>query len=155
MISLGPIIALVRKKELTTMIKHNRNTIYALIIAIILSIYLLGCQPKTSSLINPEEQVIRSVLEMEFEQLSKRIDVDHEQLEREMLKRLNELERKEEINKAINAAGKAFTSTGEINPVGIVAILAAVFGVGAVADNRKKDGIIKTLKSTPNANSTE
>jgi len=127
-------------------IKHYKSTSFAVIIAIILSVWLIGCQSTTESLVNPEEKVTKSVLEKEFEFLSSKVDANIEEIRLEYQKRLEDLKRQDDIKRAITEASAAVANSGTINPVGIITLLAAILGIGSIADNRKKDGIIAGMK---------
>jgi hypothetical protein len=136
-----------KKAEQVKTLRHYRNSAVAVVITVILSIWLLGCESTTSSLIDPEQKVTRSILEEEFNFLSSKIDANIDEIKLEYQKRLEDLQRQDEIKRAITEASAAVAQSGTINPLGIVTLLAAIMGIGSIADNRKKDGIIAGLKS--------
>jgi predicted small lipoprotein YifL len=128
-------------------IRHYQNTVISILLALLLLVFLIGCQSKAPSMLDPDEQVTKSVLEEEFKFLSAQINADIDMLRIEYQKRLEEIARKEQLKAAFSEAAAVMSRSGEMNPIGIVTLILAVLGVGSIADNRKKDGIIKGLKN--------
>jgi high-affinity Fe2+/Pb2+ permease len=136
-----------KKAEQMKILRHYRNSAVAVIITVVISIWLIGCQSKTASLIDPSEKITRETLENEFGYLAKKVETNLDNLQLEYQRRLEDLQRQDEIKRAITEASAAVAQSGTINPLGIVTLLAAIMGIGSIADNRKKDGIIAGLKS--------
>lgn len=126
-------------KNLTDKIKealrHNQALTVAVVICIALGIYLIGCESSVTSPINPPKKVTRVQLDAEVERLLVDIELAIEDLNKQDL-----------FKQKLFEIGLAAAQGGTINPIGAGVTLLGILGIGAVADNRKKDSIIKTLQ---------
>lgn len=100
------------------------------LISIGLLVYAYGCEPTTTSLINPNLKVNSSQLNTEFEILL----LQHEQ-------RTQDIDRQFEIRNMLFQQGLTIVQNGSINPIGLITAIIAFFGIGTAIDDlrlRKK-----------------
>jgi len=124
------------KDKIKKILNHNMFLFVALGIIIVVGAWGIGCQPTVESPINPGEKVTRVELDADVEHLVSDIDSAYDNLAQQELFRQKLFE-----------IGLAYAQTGGINPIGAGVSLLGILGLGAVADNRRKDSIIKTLKN--------
>ena len=124
------------KEKIKKVLNHNMFLFVALGIIIVIGVWGIGCQPTVESPINPGGKVTRTELDADVEHLSAKIEMAYENLAQQELFRQKLFE-----------IGVAYAQTGGINPIGAGVSLLGILGLGAVADNRRKDSIIKTLKN--------
>lgn len=101
-----------------------------MLLANIVLLYAYGCEPKTTSLIDPALQVTHSQLELEFKILAAK----HQEA-------ISDLEKKQEIRNLFFQQALLTTQTGSINPAGVITSLLAIMGIGVGLDDirvRKK-----------------
>ena len=109
---------------------NKTGSAIAIIGVCIILIYAFGCQPKTTSLIEPGKQVNRTELLTELEILKLKFE-----------DRAADLDKQDEIRNIILQQSLTIANTGDINPLGIITSALAIFGAGASVDNvrlRKK-----------------
>ena len=126
--------ALLKKLQTTT--SHNQFLATALVIVICMSIWFIGCQSTTPSPLRPEIKVTRAELEDEIAAFATKVD-----------QAVADLDRQDAFKQKLAEIGIAVAQGGTIDPIGAGVTLLSILGIGAVADNRKKDSIIKTLKN--------
>lgn len=106
--------------------------------------YAYGCEPKTTSLIDPGQKIT-------LEQLQNEVDIL-------MLKsetRLNDLQKQYELRDFVFNQSIKIAETGTINPIGVITSLLAVMGIGLGADDlRLRKERKKTLTYEPNVQNT-
>lgn len=115
--------------------RHNQFFALALAVAIALFVWLVGCESSTTSPINPPKKVTRPELNAEIEYLTARIDIA-----------VADLDKQDLFKQKLFEIGLVAAQGGTVNPVGAGVTLLGILGIGAVADNRKKDSVIKTLQ---------
>ena len=115
--------------------RHNQALAVAVVACLALGVYLVGCESQVTSPINPPKKVNRVQLNAEIERLVVDIDLATEDLNKQDL-----------FKQKLFEIGLAAAQGGTVNPVGAGVTLLGILGIGAVADNRKKDSIIKTLQ---------
>ena len=115
---------------------HNSFLAIAVVIAIAMGAWLIGCESTTQSPLRPEVKVTRPELETEIEMFKVKVD-----------QAVQDLDRQDLFKEELFNIGLAVAQGGTINPIGAGVTLLSILGIGAVADNRKKDSIIKTLKN--------
>ena len=115
--------------------RHNTFISVAIVISAILLVWAYGCNSTTKSPWNPEVNITRAELEAEIEMLNAKIRSAYADLERQ------DLFKQELFN-----IGVILAEGGTVNPVGAGIGLLGILGLGAVADNRKKNAVIKTLQ---------
>lgn len=111
-------------------LKDKYPIIFSLIICGLMLLYAYGCEPKTTSLIEPSRKVTRPELVTELDILIAKSDIA-----------FSDLERQEKLRSLILQQTLTFHQTGIVDPVGLITSLMAVLGIGAVADDvrlRKK-----------------
>jgi len=125
-----------------TTIKEKWPTFVTFQACIFMIFYAYGCEPKTTSLIDPGQKVTRPQLKTEIELLMMQSE-----------NRIADLDRQEALRQAIFEQGLIMAQTRTINPIGVVTSLLAVLGIGMSADDirlRKKvkvlDIELKTVK---------
>jgi hypothetical protein len=122
--------------KLKQIIRHNQFFTTALVIVICMSIWMIGCESTTQSPLRPETKVTRAELQDEIAAFQTKVE-----------QAVTDLDRQDAFKAKLAEIGIAVAQGGTINPVGAGISLLGILGLGAVADNRKKDSIIKTLKN--------
>ena len=117
------------------MIRHNQGLAAGVVLCVLLVTWAYGCQSQTSSIIDPSVKVTRAEAAIELQTL-----LDKAELQKA------EFDKQDEIKGAIFNIALTIAEGGTINPVGAAVTLAGILGIGAVVDNRKKDGIIAGRK---------
>jgi len=116
--------------------RHNQFLTFAVVIVVVLGAWLIGCESQVASPFNPSRDVTRSQLNNEVEKYMVDLELAYADLDKQDL-----------FKQKIFELGVVAAQGGTINPVGAGITLLGVLGIGAVADNRKKDSIIKTMKN--------
>lgn len=116
-------------------LKEKIPAFITLNICIFLVWYAYGCEPKTTSLIDPQRKVDRAQLKTEIELLIMQSE-----------NRIADLDRQVAIRKAIFEQGLLIAQTGSINPLGVATSLLAVLGIGMTADDIR---LRKKIKKQP------
>lgn len=124
-------------EKIAVTLRHNQFFGTAIILALVVIFWVYGCTSETASPWSPPEKLNREELNAEIELMNARITTAYADLDKQDLF-------KQELfnNLAIMAEG------GTVNPMGVGLGLLGILGLGAAADNRKKDSVIKTLKNT-------
>lgn len=112
-------------------IKHNRFIISSIIVSVIIIGYAYGCQAEVQSPFDTWKMVTRPQLEIEVQKYAATISLAYA-----------DLQKQEEVKNLIVNAGLAYAQGEGINPVGLIATVMGILGIGAVVDNRQKDVII-------------
>ena len=123
-------------EKVKKVLAHNQFMTIAVVVVIALSVWLVGCESTTQSPLQPEKKVTRPVLIAEIEMFKVKVD-----------QAVADLDRQDLFKQELFNLGLAVAQGGTINPIGAGVTLLSILGIGAVADNRKKDSIIKTLKN--------
>jgi len=124
------------KKLLETLFNHERYQSISIIVCSLLLLYFYGCEPKCKSIITPDENVTRSELDLEIEQVIAKANIGYASLEQQ-----------EELRDLLFEQALTAASSGTINPIAILTSAAAILGVGATADNIRKRKEIKRLST--------
>lgn len=127
--------------------RHNQSMVISLILACIFSFWFLGCQSETQSILMPELKVTEGELSIEYSSEIRRIENELLTLKETTELRMQDLHRQDAIKQALFNNAMLIAESGNPNPLGLLSLLGTIFGIGAVIDNRKKDGIIKGMKS--------
>ncbi len=117
-------------------LRHNQFLAVGIVIVIALGIYLVGCESSVTSPLSGKK-VTRPLLSAEVELKVAEIEAAYADLDKQDL-----------FKQKVFELGLAAAQGGTIDPVGAGVTLLGILGIGAVADNRKKDSIIKTLQKT-------
>lgn len=110
--------------KLIELIKDKWPIISSMIIIAGLLFYAYGCEPKTQSLINPNEKVNLAELQLEIDTLMAKSEI-----------RFADLQRQYELKDFIFNQSLIILETGTVNPVGIATAVLAIAGLGAGADD--------------------
>jgi len=122
-------------KKIGEVVRHNQFIMTAIVIGVVMVVWVYGCASTTKSPWKPEEKLTREELTAEIELMNTKIKTAYADLEKQELF-------KQELFKV----GVIMAEGGTVNPIGVGIGLLGILGIGAVADNRKKDSVIKTLK---------
>ena len=120
--------------------KHYVSLICAGLIATVLWL-AYGCQPKTSSLLQPNRKVTGPELSIELETLVGMYDL-----------RIDDLEKQAAFQQWFFDQAAEFATTGTANPIGVLMSLLSIFGIGAGADNLR---VRKKLKNVGKSSKEE
>ena len=115
----------------------ERFTVICICVALFIIAWFGGCQPKVSSMIDPQRKVTRAVLLSEIDMIIAQAQ-----------DKLQTLDQKEALKKLINQQAILIGSTGQINWLGLLTSAAGIVGAGALVDNVKKGNRIKDLQKT-------
>ncbi len=119
-------------EKIKEVIRHNLGLTWGGVLAILLAIMLIGCEMEVMSPIS-NTMVTEKQLAIEVSGVNSEVE-----LAKEKLVKLG-MARDKIANVAIILA-----EGGTLNPLLFVTSLLSLIGIGAVADNRTKDKIIKT-----------
>ncbi|KKN45296.1 hypothetical protein LCGC14_0684490 [marine sediment metagenome] len=122
--------------KIKEMLRHNQFLTTAAVIVVVLGVWLMGCESQVKSPFNPDRDVTRQQLQNEVDKYIVDIELAFVDLDRQDL-----------FKQKLFEIGVVAAQGGTINPVGAGITLLGILGVGAVADNRKKDSVIRTMKS--------
>lgn len=120
-------------KTLTKPFRHNSGLCLGLVISVAVLAWVFGCAVTTKSPTDPEVKLTRMELDAEVENIANKIALAY-----------SDIAKQEEIRSTIMNIGVAYVTGEGVSPVGIVTTLAALAGLGAVVDNRRKDAVIKS-----------
>jgi len=151
-------------------VKHNTGLAVAVIFCIMLTLWGFACDSVVASITNPERKITRDELAVEVKQEAARIErdaslqvrelqiqidtilskaqVDAEALQAVATAREKQLNTQDNLKGAILNVGLAIAEGGTINPAGVIFTMAGALGLGAIVDNRRKDGLIVDIKET-------
>lgn len=156
-------------------IRHNVAFVTSIVMCLAMVCWTYGCDSKVTSIVKPGENVTRAQLAVEVKQqggtitrsLAQKIgayQVQVSQLRRDIeaakeaaaadvnaLAALSDLkyadlDRQDAIKIKALEIGQVVAAGGTVDPVGAVLSFMGILGIGAVIDNRRKDGIIAGQK---------
>lgn len=116
-------------------IRHNQCLATAAVICIALGCWIYGCLSQVESMRISDKMVTRPQL---------KIEVDTFLAEAKL--KFDDLNRQDAFKRQLFDYGLIVAQGSSVNPVGVAVSLFGILGIGAVADNRRKDGVIKGLK---------
>jgi len=123
-------------EKIKTALRHNQFLALSLVLVLALGLWLVGCDSKTTSPFNPAKEVSRQQLDNDVEKYVKDLELAYADLDRQDL-----------FKQKLFEIGLAAAQGGTVDPIGAGVTLLGILGIGAIADNRKKDSIIKTLQN--------
>lgn len=126
-------------------IRHNQSMTIGIVLALTFSFWFFGCQSKTKSLIDPTIQVTEDELNIEYTSELSRLESEMQVLKQTTEVRLQDLKRQDKFKQALFENAVLIAETGNPNPLGLLSLLGTIFGISAIIDNRRKDGVIKGL----------
>jgi hypothetical protein len=130
---------------ITETIRHNRGMFISIILMMIFSLWFLGCPSKTTSIIDPIKKVTEDELNIEYTAELSRLENEMQVLKSTTEIRLQDLHRQDKFKQGLYENAKLIVDNNNPNPLGLLSLIGTIFGIGAVIDNRKKDGLIKGL----------
>ena len=142
-------------EKMGKMVRHNPGQAIALIVCIIAAVWMFGCESKVQSMTESGRKVTRAELQVEKTNIVADLQAQIAAIDRqisttqmqfgEKTKRLDQLDA---TKQKLAEFGIVALQGGTVNPVGAAVALLGIFGLGAVVDNRKKDGLITDIKKT-------
>lgn len=130
-----------------TMIKDHIFTSTSLTIIAGILITFIGCQPTTESIITPGKQVSRSELQAELNLAVADYEAKTKHIIALAESRNEKIIQQEQFWAWVGNELALYAQTGTVNPIGIIAGLFGLLGVGAACDNVKQRLTIKNLKN--------
>jgi hypothetical protein len=155
---------------------YHRGVLAAGVIVTALAGYLVGCEPRTHSLISPGDSITASQLVAETQIVESNLDRQRNELVREVsdfneeVARFNEateaavveLQRQHELRQQITETIGGFASDaveGRFNPISAISALVTLITVGTASglmvDNVRKNRVIKLLKDDGQTSNTK
>ncbi len=122
-------------KNIWRWIKHNPWVCSVMLLLLLLLFWAFGCEPKAQSPSGTGQRITRSELKIEiaaFVSRAEQADVV--------------LAKQEKLRKLLLEQGLILAHGGVINWYSLATSAMSILGVGAVLDNRRKDGKIKIQK---------
>ena len=148
-------------------VDHNRGLVTALLLAVMLSVWVVGCQPKTTSVLDPHQKVTAAELQREMaivsRDLSKReamiaqmqaaLEAEAQEKSDAIAAAIDDLDRQIAMRKqmitAIGAMGQSLAA-GTLTPAaginGVVSLILLLGAGGLGVDNLRKNRVIQQLK---------
>lgn len=123
---------------------HNRYLAVTILLTAALSVWLVGCQPMTGSVLKPGEKVTAVELEREAVVVQADVEAKLKQLELAQADIQRQVELRTQAIQILGGLAETAT-TGTFTPatgINAVVTLLGLIGLGAVADNRRKDKVI-------------
>lgn len=124
-------------KKIKKVVGHNQMLAFAMLIVIALGVFMFGCESRVTNPFNPDgPKVTRAELKIELDRYLAKVDLA-----------VLDLDKQDAIRAKLAEIGLVLAQGGTVNPIGAGMAMMSILGLGAVADNRRKDGVIKTLKN--------
>lgn len=122
-------------KKIWTWIRHNPFFAVALVLLLLFMFWLLGCESTAPSPVDPTRSVTRPQLHIEIDSFLSRVEIATLQLDKK--DKLRQL--------FLEGAGKLLAE-GNVNYFSILTSALSIVGLGAIVDNKRKDGVILDRK---------
>ncbi|GAI60919.1 unnamed protein product, partial [marine sediment metagenome] len=103
-----------------------------------------GCVSTVGSLIHPEKKITRSELQVEVETCLANLELQIDNLQRDAVVKFAILDKQDALKQKLTDFAVTSATTGQVNPLGVVTLIAGLIGAGLAVDNRAKDKVIKT-----------
>lgn len=116
-------------------IRHNQCLTLAVVICSAIGYWAYGCESMVESMKTPGRMVNRPQLQIEVDTFLAETKLKFE-----------ELNRQDAFKRQLFEYALVIAEGGALNPVGVAVSLFGILGIGAIADNRRKDGVINGLK---------
>lgn len=117
-------------------IRHNQSIVISGILVLAVVFWAYGCEPTVRSIVHPERSLNRTAFQGEVDTFVA-----------QAASKFQKLSQQEELRRKLFAVAIQYSQGGAINPVAVAITLGNIIGLGAVVDNRRKDVVIKTLKT--------
>ncbi len=135
-------------------IRHNQGQTIALVVILGFSMWIWGCDSQVSSITDPAFKVTRAELQREVSSLVSEyerdiatIQLSISQTQEQAADKTEKLDQLDKVKQTVVNLGLVVAQGGTIDPFGAATTLLAILGIGAIADNRKKDGLIIDIKN--------
>lgn len=130
-----------------TWVRHNQSLFISLILSILFGLWFFGCKSTTQSILDPTLKVTEDILNVEYTSELARLNSELATLRSTTEVRLQDLHKQDAFKQALFENAQLIVAGNNPNPLGILSLIGTIFGIGAIIDNRKKDGLIKGLQS--------
>jgi len=130
--------------QIGELIRHNVPLTITICLVAGILIWLGGCESHTLSLTLPGVKVTRPELKIEYDSEMARFEQGLAKLQATTLLREQDLDRQDAFKQKLFEIGKAWSETGEVNPIGVATSLLALLFGGSFMNGLVKDRIIKT-----------
>jgi hypothetical protein len=127
-------------------IEHNWGLFAGLVVCVGLLVWVYGCETTVPSLKYPEKKVTINQLEVEYKEITGTIETELERLESEFELSKEHIRKIDTLKENLFTVGVEMAETGVFNPTKIFAVIASAIGIGALADNRRKDTYIEVVR---------
>ncbi len=117
-------------------VRHNLGLSTTGLLAILMAVWLASCESQVMSPIS-DNMVTRNELSIEYDGVMAKV-----------LLAETDLDKQDALKAKLTEVAFTLAEGGTLNPIGIATSLISLLGIGAVIDNKIKDRIIKTIKST-------
>lgn len=121
--------------KIKTFIKHNPWIVVVSVIAILIALWLAGCEASGPSPMDPERKITRTELEIEVKTFLARAKFTE-----------TSIANKEKLRDLVLRQTFMIAQGGAINYFSLGNSILAILGIGSMLDNRRKDSIIKIKK---------
>ena len=124
-------------------LSHNQGFAVSIAICFVLLIWTFGCESKVDSIKNPGVKVNRAEFALEVQELSRDPETDPDWLWGRAQLGFDRLDRDDEVRVKLFEFAALSASTGGVSTPGVITLVGSIIGIGAIADNRIKDKVIK------------
>lgn len=123
-------------RTLWKILRHNQAFAISMMMCVTAVLWVYGCSSTVVSIVNPPDRLTRQELQDEVNAFLAKAKT-----------RFEYLNQQDNLKSTIFNASIEFLQGNAVNPVAVAVVLGNILSIGAVVDNRRKDAIIKTLKS--------
>jgi len=127
-------------QKLISFVQEHPFKCAAIFLILVLLALAYGCQPKTTSVINPPQRVDKYELKAEMELIVTQFET-----------KFDNIAQQEELRNALFAAAGKMYTTGTVDPYGVALTLAGILGFGAVGDDVR---LRRRIKRSPDPTAT-
>ncbi len=124
-------------------VRHNQGVTVSIAICLVLLIWSFGCESKVESLVKPGVKVNRAEFALEVQELSRDPETDPDWLWGRAQLGFESLDRDDAVRQKLFEFAALSASTGGVSTAGVITLIGSILGIGAIADNRIKDKVIK------------
>lgn len=124
-------------------ISHNQGITVSIAICFVLLIWTFGCESEVESLVRPGIMVTRAEFALEVQELARDPETDPDWLWGRAQLGFEKLDRDDAVRQKIFEFAALSASAGGVQTAGVITLLGSILGLGAIADNRIKDKVIK------------
>lgn len=113
--------------KLKILLNHERYQCVGVLLCIVLLGWVSCLPSQVGSILTPNLKVTRDELDAEVKAFLATAEA-----------RYAKLDRQDKVKQLIAEKALLFSTTGSINPQGIIALIISILGIGAIADNTRK-----------------